>query len=271
MLKQMKNRAPGWRAGMAVLCCVLCWATSGTVAGQVNTETFRIGEPEPGFRGALQGDLSLTKGNVDLVQAGADATGYYHAGIHTPLLAAQAGYGEQGGERFVERAFTHGRWTAMWWPRLGTELFGQLQFDAFVRLKFRALGGAGLRAIAVSEDWIEVAVGAGYMLEREVLNIAAGNRHPRTTVFHRGTSYATVKVALADHLTLTNVAYVQPRFVDPSDLRVLDDLQLAVKVTELLSLTNTLSYRLDTRPPDGIARFDVSLRLGLRLELGDSP
>lgn len=253
--------SPGCCAAVAL--CLLAWP--GIALAQVNTETFRIGEPEPGLQGALQGRLSLIKGNVNLVQLGLNATGFYHAGIHTPLVAVRADYAEQDGNKFLQRGFTHSRWTAMWWPRIGTEVFGQLQYDAFLRLKFRALAGAGLRAVAVQGESLEFVVSAGYMLEREVLNIAQSNRHPRTTLFHRLTTYGTLKAAIDDNLTLTNVLYLQPRFADVADLRLLDDLELSVKVTEVLSFTNTLNYRLDTKPPDGVAKYDVTLSLGLRI------
>jgi hypothetical protein len=232
---------------------------------QVNTETLRLGEPAEGLHADLKADLALKRGNTEFFQLGAAGRTFYQTGVHTPLLFARGEIGSENDERFSENGFVHARWTAMWQERVGTEVFGQLQYDAFIDLKFRALIGAGPRFMVVDEAWIELYLGTGYMLEHEVLSIPPGDPHPRRTLHHRSTSYASLKLALADALALTNVAYFQPRWDRPSDYRVLEELELQADVNDYVALISSMVFRYDSDPPSTVVRYDVSLKLGVRL------
>ncbi|MDD9944437.1 MAG: DUF481 domain-containing protein [Myxococcales bacterium] len=249
----------------ALLAAASCWVSDGLASAQVNTETLRLGQPEQGVHGSVKGDVSLRRGNVELFELGGDAKLFYQTGYHTPLVAVRAELGKQGGERFAENAFVHARWTAMWLERLGTEVFGQVQYDSFVRLKFRTLIGAGPRAAVVVLDWLECFVGTGYMLEREVLKIPATDSHPQTTLNHRSTTYAAIKVRLSPVLKLNNVTYLQPRFDHLRDVRVLEELELELAATEQIQVVNTFSMRLDSDPPDQVRKLDLGLTVGFRV------
>jgi hypothetical protein len=98
-----------------------------------------------------------------------------------------------------------------------------------------------------------------------VLSIPETDPHPQETLHHRSTSYVSVKLALADQLSLRNVFYVQPRFDEPSDVRVLDELALDLNVNDYLAVVNSFALRFDSEPPSTIEKLDVSLTLGLRL------
>jgi hypothetical protein len=252
----------------AIVSAVAVWlhVALGAIAhAQVNTETLRLGEPAEGLHGDLKADLALKRGNTELFQLGTSGRTFYQAGVHTPLLFARGEIGTQSDERFAENGFVHARWTAMWHPRVGSELFGQIQYDAFIDLKFRALVGAGPRFMVVDAAWIELYLGTGYMLEHEVLSIPADDPHPRSTLHHRSTSYASLKLALAETVALTNVAYLQPRWDRPSDYRVLEELELQAGVGDFVALVSSLVFRYDSDPPSTVVRYDLSLKLGVRL------
>jgi hypothetical protein len=232
---------------------------------QVNTETLRLGEPAEGLHGDLKADLALKRGNTEFFQLGAAGRTFYQAGVHTPLLFARGEVGTENDERFSENGFVHARWTAMWLPRFGSELFGQLQYDAFIDLKFRALIGAGPRFLVVDEAWVELYLGTGYMLEHEVLSIPTEDPHPRRTLHHRSTSYAALKIALAEAVALTNVTYLQPRWDRLRDYRVLEELELQADVNDYLALISSVVFRYDSDPPSTVVRYDLNLKLGVRV------
>jgi hypothetical protein len=186
--------------------------------------------------------------------------------VHTWLAHSRGGFAEQGGERFVSNAFVHGRWTAMWLDRIGSELFGQVEYDQFVRLQRRLLVGAGPRFVVYDGELVEVALGTAYMLEYERLDIPATDSHPQRTLYHRNSTYNTVRVALTDLLTLVNTIYVQPRIVRPADTRVLEELELAVSVAENLTLSTTARLRFDSDPPAQIEKVDLELKNGIELQ-----
>jgi putative salt-induced outer membrane protein YdiY len=232
---------------------------------QVNTETLRLGEPAEGLHGDLKADLALKRGNSEFFQLGSAGRTFYRAGVHTPLLFARGEIGTENDERFSENGFVHARWTAMWHPRFGSELFGQLHYDAFIDLKFRALIGAGPRFMVVDEASLELYLGTGYMLEHEVLSVPADEPHPRRTLHHRSTSYAALKLAVTEALALTNVAYFQPRWDRPRDYRVLEELELQADINDYLALVSSVVLRYDSDPPSTVVGYDLNLKLGVRL------
>jgi len=250
----------------ATVAFLIALAPAPDARAQVNTETLRLGEPREGLHGDLKGDLALKRGNTDFFQLGASGRTFYQVGVHTPLLFVRGEVGTQDDERFAENGFVHARWTAMWWyPRAGSELFGQVQYDAFIDLKFRALIGAGPRFMVIDEDWVELFLGTGTMLEHEVLTIPADDPHPRQTLHHRSTSYLSLKVALAQTLALTNVAYYQPRWDRVSDFRVLEELALQADANDYLALVTSLVFRYDSEPPSTVVRYDLDLKVGIRV------
>jgi len=251
------------RFGLVALVAVCGWA--GDAVAQVNTETLRLGDPADGLHGDLKADLALKRGNAELLQVGSSARAFYKAGVHTPLLFVRGELGSENDERFIENGFIHGRWTAMWHPRVGSELFGQVQYDAFIDLKFRALAGAGPRFAVLLEDWIELYVGTGYMIEREVLSIPSTDPHPRRTLNHRSTSYVSVKIAAAEALALRSVAYVQPRWDQFDDVRVLEELELQVAISDYVAIVHSLSFRYDSEPPSTVRDHDLDLKVGVRV------
>ena len=67
-----------------------------------------------------------------------------------------------------------------------------------------------------------------------------------------------------DNMLISSTVYVQPAVSDWGDVRTLVNLRLASTITDELDLTVSFDLRHDSRPPDGIAALDTSLRTGLR-------
>lgn len=231
----------------------------------MNTERLRLGQSEPGLSGGLGAGLSLKRGNTDFLEVTGNSWAQYRHDIHSYLLHARGAVGEQNDERFSSNAFAHARWTGMWHPRIGSEVFGQLEYDAQVRLQWRALAGTGPRFVVVQAQSVELFAGSGWMIEYEQLDIPLTDPHPRETVAHRWTNYATVKVQAAEVLQVLTTVYVQPRFDDFADVRVLGESELLVSVTEAFKLTTTARVRHDSRPPQDVERTDLVLQSGFEL------
>jgi hypothetical protein len=247
-------------------CCVAAWLVATTAAlAQVNTERLRVGDPSPGLSASLGASATLKRGNVELLQLDGKGFALYYTKPHSFLASSSGTFGEQGGDRFASAAFAHSRWTAMWWACAGSELFAQVQYDAFLRLTLRRLVGAGPRFLLVESERVVVAFGTGYMLEHERLDIAEEDPHPSSTLAHRSTNYLSVTVELRDRLRLGNTLYAQPRFDRPDDVRVLDELELRFDVDERFALTTSLSARFDSDPPSEVAKLDLALKNGLEL------
>lgn len=254
------------RCAIMVLAAGALFAPAGPAAAQVNVERLRGLAPTTGWSGGLNAALSLKRGNADFLEVTGTLWSRYHWDVHALLAHARGGFAEQGGERFVGNAFLHARWTAMWIERVGTELFGQVEYDQFLRLQRRLLWGAGPRFVIFDGKQVGVAAGTAYMLEYERLDIPPSDPHPQRTLYSRSSTYASVRVTVNAVLTLVNTVYVQPRLVRPADTRVLEELELAFTVVEHLKWTTTGRLRFDSDPPSQVEHVDLELKNGIELQ-----
>jgi putative salt-induced outer membrane protein YdiY len=84
----------------------------------------------------------------------------------------------------------------------------------------------------------------------------------------RWNNYLTL-MALQDteRVSLANTVYVQPRFDDPADTQIFDELSMRVSLDERFSLTLGLTVRYDSRPPRSVETYDVKLTQGFTVVL----
>jgi hypothetical protein len=256
-------------------------AASRTASAQVNAEAAAPSKNalKAGFSGGLDGSLSISKGNIDLVDVGGAGRVQYQT-LYAPARApgalpwihyrtfvtASGRFAERADATFISQAFLFGRWTAMWFPRVGTDLFLQFQFNELLRLRRRSLAGAGLRIELVHDPAFVLSAGAGYMIEYEKIDVAPGASDVPTVRAHRLASSLTARLALFDGALLAqNTLFFQPRFDGWGDVRVLDDFQVVTKVTEVLSLGTTISVFYDSAPPTGVLPVDLRLTTTVRL------
>jgi hypothetical protein len=273
-----------WQRFAAVASAVATLALSaGAARAQVNAEALRPNLLKPGFSINLDGTLSLARGNIDLFDLTAAGRVQYQtlypvmespSGEAPPpfvrqrvFVAGSGRYSDAFGRAVVSQTYLHMRWTAMWHPRVGSDVFIQHQNDRFFRLQRRSLAGAGVRVEIVHEPRAMVWGGSAYMLEYERINVLPGALDAPQTVNHRWTNYLTGRFAVGDYLLLQSTTYFQPRFDDFKDYRVLEVLESLGKVTDLLSFGVTLTVLHDSAPPTGVKDTDLRLSTGVHLTL----
>jgi hypothetical protein len=251
---------------------------------QVNAEVLRPQGAAEGISGGLDVDFALSRGNVEELDVGGGARLRYqtlHPAPHPddvadpqpPPLVAQSAFitssgraAEQNDRAYVNQGFVHVRWTAMWLPRFGTELFAQYQFNEFQRLRARALAGPGLRAVIAHTAVVQLWSGSGYMLEYNHIDVAEGAPDEPETLEHRWTNYLALRLDPLDgELLVQNTLYVQPRFDRFSDYRLLDELEVMSKVSSVLSLGTKVVLQHDSAPPTTVKETDLQLTSTLRL------
>src|SRR5690606_18167583 len=110
-----------------------------------------------------------------------------------------------------------------------------------------------------------VEVGTGYMYEYEERDVPPTGPDAQRTWEHRSVTFLLTGFALADgRVSIENSFFVQPRFDEPGDYRILDEAEVMITITDRLSLGTSLSVRYDRRPPTGVETTDVSLASRLR-------
>lgn len=218
--------------------------------------------------GQLELKLDWREGNNRLLDLGAAASMLGQRGRFLGLAIVRGEYGRGREDTFKEKTFEHLRARVTidcYWK---WEAFGQHELDHFRRLTVRALAGTGPALQLVHTKPFSLLAGAAYMFEYERLDnreatIDAGNR----TVFHRASSYLTATQYFGETAALTGTMYYQPRLDEPTDFRFFGEAVIAGKLSKHVALTDAFVIAYDARPPDGIQRTDLQLRIGLLLTL----
>lgn len=262
---------------LAVVGCLCLWPR--TSQAQVNAEQFRALNVDQGWSGQIRGDISWLTGNVtwlDLSSTGAlrfhddPIAGPKSVPAHRWLLIANARLVRSDDERIINRGLGHTRWTWMWTRYLGLDLFAQVQFDQFQRLRLRVVSGGNLRLEFVRTPRALIAMGSGYMPEYESFNEGAPrcatNAQDFDCLNHRWNNYLTGNVTIIENvLDFTHTSYVQPRFNDFSDVHMLHSSGWDIHITKHLNLTTRLEVQHDTTPPPEVVRTDTRFSQGVEL------
>jgi hypothetical protein len=248
-------------------------------ANPVNAESLTREPFEAGLSGGLSGRLSFSRGNVDYLDVGGSGQVQYQTLFEQAdapekrppfvrqriALLGSSRFAERSSSAFVNQAFVHTRWTAMWHRRVGSDVFAQYQFDEFLSLQARAVAGLGPRVEIVHTEPVIVSAGSGYMFEYNRLRDTPELGEPRESIQHRWTNYLAVRLALTDdQLLLKSTVYVQPRFDDFTDYRLLGELEALAPIGRTFAFGATMALARDSRPPTGVEEDDLRLSSTLR-------
>ncbi len=251
-----------------VLCLVTGLAGLGVpvrAAAQVDVQPLSREEPPEGVSGTLTANLTAQTGNTDFAQVGLSGRVFKVDGRVTTMMVGNGGLGFLGRSRFASSGLFHYRKTyrtSAWiWP----EWYVQANYDRAQLLKFRTIGGVGARTPVSEGRWGEVGAGASIMVEDERLELPDTAAHPRKTTAMRASGFLSFRL-VASQVVVTSTSYIQPRFDDLGDVRILHDLSVATPVTDRLAMTVSFDMRYDSGPPDGLSALDARLRTGLTFQ-----
>jgi len=255
--------------------------TNSAIAQTVNAEALRRTQFDDGWSGDITGSFSFWRGNVDYLDVGGSASVQYQTLYphdeddpvpyvkQRAYLATNGRFAERNDSTFLSNAFAHARWTGMWHPIIGTDVFAQFQFNEFLRLNRRVLTGAGARVEALRLPEVLASFGTSYMLESERVDEEAAFPDDAETIAHRWSTYGVMRSMLFDdRLILQATIYFQPRFDEFSDHRVLTQFEGEATITEILSVGMNVMQMYDSRPPpNGVTRLDFRMTNTVKLTL----
>lgn len=268
------------RALVHLFCSIACIALLPSAQAQVNTEALISSGTERHWSGSLDAGADVNRGNTDSTR-GTVSAGLRYLTLHEDVEQPEGGepwffdrfivsgrYAIQvaNDERIANGAFIHSRWTRMWHPNAGHEIYGQLEFDEFRNLALRALIGAGGRFVFFNNELVQMWAGTGYMAEFERFSLSEEDElvFEPTQMNHRWASYLALKLNDAENrVRWVNTLYFQPRFDDFSDIQALYDSTLKVTVLGPLTLSSSLNLQFDSDPPPGIEKLDVRVLTSL--------
>lgn len=225
---------------------------------------------DEGLTGSLTGAIDARRGRVSRLVLSAAPVLRYRRGSHLFITYGSGEYDQD--NEAVNRLFGHARYRYRVMPRLIGEVFTQHETNPGVEQEYRGLVGAGSLFDLVTRKHARVAWGVAYMLEYERIEDDVACPQPGCNVDpglqHRVSSYVTANYQIEPNLQLVETLYVQPLVTDPvSDFRLLNDVQIAVLVTKILSFNTTLSWIYDRAPnPTHYERYDLTLKSALTLQ-----
>lgn len=263
----------------ASVAVALMAAPREAASSPVNDENLRLDTTNEGWMGSLDSRASGSRGNIDRLDVGYGAGAQWRT-HHPPgvgfgrypvapgsspffrdrwLFTLDGGLVRIAGNTFLNRGFAHTRYTRMWLPRLGSDVFLQGQYDQITRLKLRVVGGVGARVDLVHRRVPQLWLGTGYMPEYEVNDTLEGDPHPAHVLNHRWTNYAVGQLRLfpGHELVIRETTYLQPRFDRPADLRVLQHVQLEARVSPRLAIGTEGLLLYDHAPPAAVQPLDI--------------
>lgn len=223
----------------------------------VSMEGLHTGTPREGVSGNVELALSNTSGNTDKQDYALGARLQWHQDKITDYLLLRGAYGESAGVKSTENSFIHVRHIYQFRPRLAAEGYVQAEQDTFARLEFRGLVGGGARYTLFRKEEVGMAflgLGAYYSQERIDDSFPDGG----TEDLWRASTYLILKYQATPNTALISSTYYQPAFEGADDYRVLEQAAMKVKLNASLSLIVSADYRLDSEPPVGVEKEDIT-------------
>lgn len=229
----------------------------------VNVESAASRDAQEGISAELSGALLWSTGNTDVAQASGSIGLLYLDGPHRIFLSARAAYGLDKGETYVNNHFEHLRYRHRLGSLFSGEAFVQHEFDEFRRLQFRGLLGLGPRVELVFAEGWELALGTAWMLEIERISDDGAPDAGERERNYRWSNYLAMGGEIIEGIALTHTLYVQPRFDDFSDHRLLSESAAILGVKEWLAVRLAFTAAYDSRPPAEVDSLDTLFNTSL--------
>ncbi len=252
-----------------VRCLAACAAlplllAAAPAAAQVNVEPLRQQLSEDGLGGRVQASVAGYAGNTDGVVLGSGAFVGWRGSRHVAYAVLTGDYTKLNGEVSVAKWFAHLRHNYRLLPWLFWEEYAQIDSDRFRRVTLRQLLGTGPRFQLLDSETAQLFYGASYMYEHTQLASDTENERGQGSA-HRFSNYLAVTVRCDERISLSSVAYVQPRFDRPADLRVLSVSSADFTITDRLHSRLDVVVRYGSRVPPDIERADLELKNSLEI------
>lgn len=246
----------------------------------VNSQSMDLSALNPGWSAQLKLSASLAAGNVEFLKAAGNLKVLHQAlwDDHKPeqapwlkerwMLLGSVAMGKAGDKTIQNQGLVHLRWTKMWIPRVGHELFVQTRFNEFLRLAQRSLVGAGARFDLLNhKGWLGWA-GTAYMFEYNKLDTTVEGDPVTHTLEHRWSSYLALRKESEDQRLLGQLsAFIQPRIPRFKDIRVFATLDLVAKVGAHVGVGLNAAVAYDAAPPLEVETTDLRLSSTLSFSL----
>lgn len=220
-----------------------------------------VGEKKPGISGAVLLSLNTYRGNTDTDATDIGGVIQFDTNHTVSFIKASYSYGEANGITNTNKAFIHTRNIYALFKDMDSELFYQLQNNAFQNLNLRMLLGMGAR-LHVGDPLFS---GRGY-LGLGIMHVTEEEQNSAQNDFEHYNIYLSYKLTPYPDMTLALVSYYQPRINDASDYLLLSTAEFDYAINKKLTLTFSVNYSVDSKPASGVKPEDFSQHTALNFK-----
>ena len=263
IMKLIINREAFMNIKKTLLSVIILIITAANSHPQVNVEKYRMESGKDGTSTDIAVSATLIKGNTEILNINASSGIFYKKGRNELFLKGTVNFGEKNTEKYINKGFVHLRGVRKLTPVLSGEIFAQIEFNEFILLKNRKLGGAGLRVKVLRKKNLSIFAGSGLMYEEEKFSERGGIVLKADTEVFKTTNYISLNCRFNKTSSLGIVTYWQAKISNLADYRFLTDISLQFKLTGSLSFISTINHRYDNDPPMTIKKYDLTIKSGI--------
>ncbi len=243
---------------------ILCLILARISLAQVNTEAMRKSDLKPGLTSTNTFNIQMAKGNSDYFIYYGQFRLDYLKGTHHVFSIVNLKRGEQKKHKFINKGFIHLRFVRSFNSVFYGEIFGQLEYNDFIKLRKRQLLGSGIRIRALNNPKIgDFFIGIGMMREIEEYTIASEG----TKSLWRSTNYLAGNVKLNQSVNFFAMGYYQVAVSSIDDFRILADSGFSFKISKYLIFSTKIHYRFDNEPLPNIKKGDLNILNSISVRL----
>ena len=225
----------------------------------INIESLRQ-NLKTGFYGSSGASIMGSSGNIKIFRGDINSQNILKKEKHETILIAKYKYGEASGVTNIDMGHIHLRYARGISESWQWEVFSQVEFNHFQSLSLRRLAGGGLRSKLYGSDQTSLFLGLGTFYEKEDIKNDLNQEN------FRGNIYVSFRYFFEKNFEIVNISYFQPSYKKVDDYRVLTSLGFEFYFTKNLSWLNMIKYSMDTRPPRGVQKRDISFTVGFNIE-----
>lgn len=211
-----------------------------------------------GFSNIAEASLDTARGSSDTDNYKASYRSTYDQGRDFVTWVEGSGaYGKANGTENTNKIFAHARYIHAITPdSLRAEIFAQYQNHKFANIKNRYLYGSGARfkTFDTAHD-ARAYIGLGAFYEDVSYRNSYLNPSERNI---RLNSYFSYSIDLNDKTSAAYTLYFQPKVDDIADHIQSHEFELKVNIYRDMFLKFAVDYTLDSDPPVGISRYDLT-------------
>ena len=250
------------RAAIAGLVVALVPAIA---SAHVNVESSRRKLKAQPFSALVDFSFGFSQGNINTLNISLEDRFSFSRGRHLLFFFNESGFASKTlarnrlgvndlvPERYKNAHLGHARYSLRIKKWLAAEAFTQVQTNEFILIRTRILLGVTPRFTIFENDQFGVFAGPAYLGEYEDLDERFYVDQPggfgNVNWWHRLGTMLTLSLTVHERAEIHTTTYAQPRFDAPGDLRVFNQGELSIEITEHFAFKLVATIAHDTRPP----------------------